>query len=113
MAVAARFTEGSTMRHVVVMTLTGAHRASRFMFLIDAATLFWVSRLGEERLVAALGFAWTVIFFIISSGIGLAIAATALVSRALGEGAGERARTDATAALVLTLPGAGGRWRRW
>jgi len=102
MAAPARFTEGPTMRHVVVMTLTGALGLT-FMFLIDAATLFWVSRLGEVRLVAALGFAWTVIFFIISSGIGLAIAATTLVSRALGEGAVDRARTDATASLVLTF----------
>ncbi|HRO12240.1 MATE family efflux transporter [Amaricoccus sp.] len=98
----ARFTEGSTLRHVVVMTLTGAIGLT-FMFLIDAATLFWVSRLGDERLVAALGFAWTVIFFIISSGIGIAIAATALVSRSLGEGDIAGARIGATSALVITF----------
>jgi putative MATE family efflux protein len=98
----ARFTTGPTMRHVVVMTLTGALGLS-FMFLIDAATLVWVSRLGEERLVAALGFAWTVTFFVIASGIGLAIAATALISRALGEGDLARARTATSAALVVTL----------
>jgi len=80
----AKFTTGSTMRHVVVMTLASAIGLT-FMFLIDAATLFWVSRLGDERLMAALGFAWTVQFFIISSGIGLAIATTTLVSRALGK----------------------------
>lgn len=102
MADIARFTTGATMRHVVVMTLTGALGLS-FMFLIDAATLFWVSRLGDEGLVAALGFAWTVTFFIISSGIGLAIAATALVSRALGEGNFDGARTATSASLVLTL----------
>ncbi|MBA3326223.1 MAG: polysaccharide biosynthesis C-terminal domain-containing protein, partial [Rhodobacteraceae bacterium] len=64
---------------------------------------FWVSRLGDERLMAALGFAWTVQFFIISSGIGLAIAATTLVSRALGEGAKARARSHATGAMMLTF----------
>ena len=102
MPAAARFTEGSTFRHVVVMTLTGAMGLT-FMFLIDAATLFWLARLGDERLVAGLGFAWTVIFFIISSGIGLAVAATALVSRALGEGDLEGARIGATSALVITF----------
>lgn len=102
MAAQARFTEGSTLRHVVVMTLTSALGLT-FMFLIDAATLFWVSRTGDERLVAALGFAWTVIFFIISSGIGMAIAATALVSRSLGQGRREEARTIATAAMLITL----------
>jgi Na+-driven multidrug efflux pump len=95
-----KFTTGATMRHVVVMT--GAVGLT-FMFLIDAATLFWVSRLGDERLVAALGFAWTIQFFIISSGIGLAIAATALVSQALGEKAGGRARGQATGAMLLAL----------
>jgi len=90
------------MRHVAVMTLTSAVGLT-FMFLIDAATLFWVSRLGDERLMAALGFAWTIQFFIISTSIGFAIATTALVSRALGAGAVERARREATAALILTL----------
>ncbi len=98
----AKFTSGSTMRHVAVMTLTSAVGLT-FLFLIDAATLFWVSRLGDQRLVAALGFAWTIQFFIISSGIGLAIATTSLVSRALGEGARDQARTIATSALSLTF----------
>lgn len=96
------FTAGSTMRHVMVMTLTSAIGLT-FMFLIDAATLFWVSRMGQEHLIAALGFAWTVTFFIISSGIGLAIAATALVSRALGAGDVAQARAIASATMVITL----------
>ena len=40
-AQAGRFTTGSTMRHVAVMTLTGSLGLS-FMFLIDFATLFYV-----------------------------------------------------------------------
>jgi putative MATE family efflux protein len=99
---AAKFTAGPTMRHVVVMTMTGALGLS-FMFLIDAATLFWVSRIGDERLVAALGFAWTIQFFIISSGIGLGIAAAALTSRALGSGARAQARDLAAGALALSF----------
>ncbi len=102
MAQPAKFTTGSTMRHVAVMTMTSAVGLT-FMFLIDAATLFWVSRLNDERLMAALGFAWTIQFFIISTGIGLSIATTALVSRALGEGARPRARATATGAMVVTL----------
>ena len=98
----AKFTAGSTMRHVAVMTLTSAVGLT-FMFLIDAATLFWVSRLEDVRLMAVLGFAWTIQFFILSSGIGLAIATTALVSRALGAGARERAGGDATSALLMTF----------
>jgi len=98
----AKFTTGSPMRHVAVMTLTSAVGLT-FMFLIDAATLFWVSRLDDVRLMAALGFAWTIQFFILSSGIGLAIATTTLVSRGLGAGAREQARGDGTSALVITF----------
>lgn len=97
-----RFTQGSIMRHVVVMTST-ASLGLMFMFLIDAATLFWVSQLGEERLVAALGYAWTVQFFTISVGIALSIATTALVSRSLGARDRETARVQATTALVISF----------
>lgn len=98
----ARFLEGSTMSHVIRMTLTGAAGLT-FMFLIDTATLFWISRLRDEALMAALGFAWTIQFFIISIGIGLAIATTALVSRAFGEGDIARARRLSTGAIAITL----------
>ena len=97
-----RFVTGSIMRHVIVMTLTGA-LGLIFLFLVEAATLFWVSQLGDLRLVAALGFSWTIIFFVISVGIGLSIAATALVSRAIGEGRRFEARRIATAAMVITF----------
>lgn len=90
------------MRHVVVMTTTSSV-GLMFMFLVDAATLFWVAQLGDDMLVAAVGFAWTVQFFTISVGIGLAIAATALVSRAIGQGDWARARNLAMGSFVLTF----------
>ena len=89
------------MRHVVVMALSGS-AGLMFMFLVDLATLFWVSQIGIERLVATVGFVWTIQFFTISIGIGLGIATTALVSRALGQGDGRRAREAATSAIVIT-----------
>lgn len=90
------------MRHVVVMTLSSA-LGMTFLFLVEVVTLFWVSRLEDERLMAALGFGWTVIFFVISVGIGLAIAATALVSRALGRGETDTARRLSTGALMMSF----------
>ena len=98
----ARFLTGSTMRHVVVMTLTGS-AGLVFMFLVDVATLFWVSRLGDEGLIAALGFAWTIQFFTISTGIGLMIASMALVSKSIGQGKLEQARQQTTSAALYTL----------
>ena len=97
-----RFLTGSTMSHVVKMTLS-ATIGLTFMFLIDAATLFWISRMGDEQNMAALGFAWTVQFFTLSGGIGLMIAAVALVSRAIGKGDRAQARRHGSSAMVITV----------
>jgi putative MATE family efflux protein len=96
----ARFLTGSTMRHVAVMTLT-AMIGLTFLFLVDAATIFWVSFLGEEKFMAALGFAWTVQFFTISTSIGFMIAGTAMVSKSLGQGNRSNAREQATASMMI------------
>ncbi|MCC6006424.1 MAG: hypothetical protein JJU40_01960 [Rhodobacteraceae bacterium] len=94
----ARFTEGSIMRHVVVMTLSGSAGLT-FVFLVDVATLLWVSQIGDERLVAGLGFAWVIQFLTVSAGIGLSVASTALISRAIGQGLWARARETAAGGL--------------
>lgn len=97
-----RFLDGSTMGHVVRMTLFGAMGIT-FVFLVDLANLFWISQLGDEQLVAAIGFAFAVQFFSVSTGVGMMIATTALVSRHIGRGDTERAREEATAAMILTV----------
>lgn len=97
-----RFLTGSTMSHVVRMTLTGATGIT-FVFLVDLANLFWISRLGDPKLVAAIGFAFAIQFFSVSSGIGLMIASTAMVSRRIGMGDRETARHEATGALLITV----------
>ncbi|MFT4792235.1 MAG: Na+-driven multidrug efflux pump [Paracoccaceae bacterium] len=101
-AAAGRFTTGSTMRHVAVMTMAGAVGLT-LMFLVDAVTLLYVSMLKVEALTAAVGYAWTIQFFIVSVGLGFSIAATALVSRALGARDRESARAHATSALATTF----------
>lgn len=95
----AKFITGSTMRHVVVMTLTGALGLS-FMFLVDFLALFWVSQLKQEILISAIGYAGTIQFFVISVAIGMMIAGVALVSRALGQGRPARAKRIATVSLI-------------
>ena len=97
---AGRFLTGSTMGHVVRMTATGAFGIT-FVFLVDAANLVWVAQLGDPRLVAAIGFAFAIQFFSVSSGVGLMIASTAMVSRSIGEGDPDRARRQAGAAMVI------------
>ena len=56
-----RFLTGSTMGHVIRMTLTGAIGIT-FVFIVDAANLFWISQLGDPTLVAAIGFAFAIQF---------------------------------------------------
>ena len=80
-----KFTTGSIMRHVVTMTATGSIGLVA-VFVVDALNLFYISLLGVNELAAAVGFASTLLFFIHSVAIGLSVAASALVSRALGRG---------------------------
>lgn len=96
------FLTGPTMGHVVRMTLTGATGIT-FVFLVDLANLFWVSRIGDPKLVAAIGYAFAIQFFSVSSGIGLMIGTTALVSRNIGMGQPATARHMATSAMLITL----------
>ncbi len=90
------------MGHVVRMTLTGAAGIT-FVFVVDAANLFWLSQLGDPLLMAAIGYAFAIQFFTVSIGVGLMIATTALVSRSIGRGERALAREQGTAGLMLTL----------
>lgn len=103
----AKFVTGSLMRHVVVMALSGTLALS-FTFLIDFLALWWISRLKDERLIAAVGIGGTIQFTIMSIAIGLMIACVAMVSRAIGMGNRERARHIATSSLMLTAAVLGG-----
>lgn len=108
---AAKFTTGSTMRHVVVMTLTSS-AGLLSLFLVDAINLLYISMLGVTELAAAIGFAGTIQFFLISVSIGLLIAGSAMISRAIGAGEHQRARelagsSAATAFVVMGIIAAG------
>ena len=83
------FTQGSIMRHVVVMTATGSIGLMA-IFVVDFLTLLYISWLGDAQFTAAVGFAAQVSFFLISMNIGLSIAVSALMARDIG--AGNRAR---------------------
>ncbi len=86
-----KFLEGSLLKHILVMTGTGA-LGLMAIFLGDLANIFFLGRLGDESVVAAVGYASSIQFLTISIGIGLAIAATSLVAPALGAGKRRKAR---------------------
>ena len=94
-----KFTQGSVMRHVLVMTGTGAVGLVA-IFFVDFLSLLYVSWLKDPSLTAAVGFSTQVNFFCMSINIGLAIALTALVSRAIGAGDRPLARRLAASGLV-------------
>ncbi|HTZ68999.1 MAG TPA: MATE family efflux transporter, partial [Roseiarcus sp.] len=94
------FTHGSLMRHVAVMTATGAIGLMA-VFVVDLLSLFWVSKLGDQAFKAAVGYVGLTTFFAMSINIGLTIAASATVSRALGAGDRPRARRLAASALTI------------
>jgi putative MATE family efflux protein len=98
----ARFVTGSIMRHVVVMTFTGA-LGLMAMFLVDLLDLFFLSLLKQTEVTAAIGYAGTIVFTNLSISIGSGIAAAALVARNLGAGNPERAQDFATSSLIFSL----------
>ncbi|MDE9451292.1 MATE family efflux transporter [Aliiroseovarius sp. Z3] len=95
----AKFLSGSLMRHITVMSLT-ASVGLMAIFLVDLVDMIFISMLGHEELAAAVGYAGAILFFTTSFGIGMSIAAGALVARALGEGDTQTAKRRAATALL-------------
>ncbi|MEL7087704.1 MAG: MATE family efflux transporter, partial [Planctomycetota bacterium] len=87
------------MRHITVMALTSSVGLMA-VFVVDLIDMVFISMLGKEELAAAVGYAGAILFFTTSFSIGMAIAAGALVARALGAGDEERARQQSGTALV-------------
>lgn len=96
----AKFTTGSTMRHVLVMTST-ASIGLIAVFAVDILNLFYISLLGIRELAAAVGFASTLMFFTLSITIGLTIPTAALVGRCLGRGNRQEAAELGGASMVF------------
>lgn len=94
------FVTGSTMRHVLVMTSTGAAGLIA-IFIVDLVSLLYISWLNDPSLTAGVGLATVVMFFSISVNVGLMIPIGALVSRALGSRHYDDARRLATSGSIL------------
>lgn len=85
-----KFVTGSLLRHILVMSGAGGIGLGA-IFLSDLANIVFLSRLNDQAVLAAVGYASSILFFTTSIGIGLSIASTTLVSRALGERRRQRA----------------------
>ena len=96
---AAVFLTGNLFRHVALMSLTSS-LGIMAIFAVDVLNMVFISWLGHAELAAAIGYAGAILFFTISFGIGMSIAAAALVARALGQGDRDLARRRAGHALI-------------
>jgi len=109
----AKFLTGSLFRHVVVMSATSSVGLMA-IFLVDLVDMVFISMLGKDELAAAVGYAGAILFFTSSFGIGMAIAAGALVAQALGEGdrqkAGRRAATSLLYGFIFAAMFAAAVW---
>ncbi|MGB0799279.1 MAG: MATE family efflux transporter, partial [Planktomarina sp.] len=95
----AKFLEGNLFRHITVMSVT-ASVGLMAIFLVDLVDMVFISMLGNAALAAAVGYAGAVLFFTTSFGIGMGVAAGALVARALGAGEDALAKQRTTTSLI-------------
>src|SRR5262249_16310841 len=95
-----RFVTGSIARHIGVMTGTSAIGLMS-IFFSDFANIFFLGLVGGLELLAAVGYASSILFFLISGSIGMGMAVTALVAPALGARDLPRARRLAAHAMVF------------
>lgn len=98
----AKFVEGNLFRHVAVMALTSSVGLMA-IFIVDLINILYISWLEDPVLTAAVGYAGAVLFFTTSFGIGISIAVSALVARALGRGDAGLARRQATHGMVAGM----------
>lgn len=99
MAEQAKFLTGNLFQHVTVMSLT-ASLGLMAIFAVDFIDMIFIGMLGNAALAAAVGYAGAILFFTTSFSIGMAIAAGALVAKALGGGDEHMASRRATTALI-------------
>lgn len=98
----ARFVTGSIPAHVLRMTGAAAFGLMA-IFLGELANVFFLSRLGDVEIIAAVGYASTILFLLLSVGIGTAIAASALVAPAIGAGNLVRAKSLSSSTHVYSV----------
>jgi putative MATE family efflux protein len=95
------FTQGSLSRGIALLAVpTMLEMAMESTFAVVDA--FWVARLGTDA-IAAVGITEAMVILVFSIGIGLAMAATAMVARRIGEKDPEGAALAAVQAIAAGL----------
>ena len=96
------FTEGSIKRALFLLSVPVVLEMSmEAIFTICDA--YFVSQLGNEEYLAAIGLTETSLFVVMSLAMGISMAATAMVSRRIGEKNQEGARDAAFQSLIIAI----------
>ncbi len=94
------FTQGSTLKHIIVMTMSSTVGLLS-LFFVDLVDMYFLSLLGQKELAAAVGFSGTLLFFMIAICIAASIAMGAKVSQSLGQQDKQRAREYCVHILIF------------
>lgn len=71
------------------------------LFLVDLIDTFFLSLLNQVAILAALGYAASILFFTVSMNIGLSIGCAAMVARLAGRGEKERTKRFVTHSFII------------
>lgn len=95
------FTSGHLGRAIVLLAIPMVLEML-MQSIFELADIFFVSRLGAEA-VAAVGIVASLLIFVFAIGIGLSMAATAMVARRIGEKDSEAASATAFQSILLAI----------
>ncbi len=98
----ATFVSGSIMRHIWIMTTTGAIGLIG-VFVVELIDILFLSMLDNDAIVAGVGFAASISFFTVSMSIGISISMAALVSRMIGQRNTQQAKRYVVNIVALAL----------
>lgn len=94
-------TEGPVIKKLVSLTIPMVF-GMLSMVVYNLIDTLYVSRLGTQEL-AAMGFTFPVVMFIVSIALGFGVATSSVVSRAIGGKDGHRVRRLTTDSLIISL----------
>ena len=94
-------TQGPTTKKLISLTIPMVF-GMLSMVLFNLVDTFFISRLGTKEL-AAMGFTFPVVMFIVSIALGFGVATSSIVSRAIGRGDHHQVQRLTTDSLIISL----------
>ncbi|MGJ8529038.1 MATE family efflux transporter [Maritalea sp.] len=96
----AKFTKGSLLKHVMVVSLTSSF-GSMILHTVGFVDLIFISMLGNASLAAAAGYGGVVMFAAVAISVGISTAAGTLAARSIGASRLADARRQVMSVLTI------------